>query len=62
MSWACANCTTENDDSVEKCVVCGADRTRKIINSDQGGTVFFSGFDAFKYSLKKIFGKTSDSE
>lgn len=61
MSWVCPNCSTSNDDTAEECFVCGTERSEAERTAATGetaaGKIVFSDFQAFKESLKRIFGK-----
>ena len=62
MCWVCTNCSTSNEDSESCCAVCGAERlTRDEITERESEElkVVFSGFDAFKESVKSFFARLS---
>ena len=68
MSWICPNCSTSNDDAQTECFVCGAAKPAGTARSGGSGRVsdpeapsehehvVFSSFDAFKTTVKSIFG------
>lgn len=63
MSWVCTNCSTSNEDSVTACTVCGMSRSTRTESSEtEECKVFFSGFEAFKYSFKKMFSGSTEAK
>ena len=56
MSWVCSNCSSNNDDSVSACTICGAERPPYTTYPESTeGKVVFSAFDVMKENAKNTF-------
>ena len=56
MSWVCSNCSSNNDDSVSVCTICGAERPPYTTYPESTeGKVVFSAFDVMKENAKNTF-------
>ena len=72
MVWICANCSTSNDDTLDKCFVCGAERStserstavwptseRSTAEIPIHGKICFSDYEAFVDSLNYFLDSIS---
>jgi len=64
MSWNCSNCSTSNEETESRCIVCDTPRSATpAVTGGRGRSedgeckVCFSDFEAFVEAVKELFSK-----